>query len=215
MTCPSNWIFIRHSKAPRPADPSPEADKKRVLSDEGKALASKSRQSYFIDFMKKSPKPVAFVSSPATRCLQTADAILGGKGDFDGEKKDTVTIENTEFRLCPYIWEGIIEASDFDGLFQKMGYAPLKEYRKTSESRKIVDNYGSIAIGKICELLPEETETVVVFGHAMGLAAMALQLVGGSCEQLEDLVQGEACGLHIQNGKFVGQLLADPSQQKN
>ncbi|KAF4661443.1 hypothetical protein FOZ61_003172 [Perkinsus olseni] len=212
MTCPSTWIFIRHSKTPRPSDPSPEADKKRVLSEEGKALASKARQSYFMDFMDKAPKPVAFVSSPATRCLQTADAILGGKGEFDGEKKDIVTIEDSEFRLCPYIWEGIIQADDFDNLFKQIGYAPLKEYRKTPESKAIVDNYGAVAVGKICELLPEKTETVVVFGHAVGLASMALQLVGGSCAELEDLVQGEACGLTVRNGKFVGQLLADSSQ---
>lgn len=44
------------------------------------------------------------------------------------------------------------------------------------ESKAIVDNYGEVAVGKICEILPEETETVVVFGHAMGLAAMALQV---------------------------------------
>ncbi|EER01702.1 hypothetical protein Pmar_PMAR008166 [Perkinsus marinus ATCC 50983] len=213
MTCPSTWIFIRHSKSPRPADPSPEADQKRVLGEEGRLLATKARSNYFVEFMDDAPKPVAFVSSPAARCLQTADAMLGGKGEFEGDKKDNrATIEDTEFILCPYIWEGVVQAEDFDGLFKKIGYAPLKEYRKTPESKAIVDNYGEVAVGKICEILPEETETVVVFGHAMGLAAMALQLVGGSCQELEDLVQGEACGLTVRNGKFAGQLLADPSQ---
>lgn len=183
--------FIRHgntNKAP--------VDFDRTLTPKGEAQAAAARA-----YLSQMPllKAIA-VSSPATRCVQTASIALAGQG--------VRTVQPAQ-----KIYDALLQPSS--EAFGRLGYAPLRSYRaEGAEMTALLDNYAIGVLDQVAELLDgvdvasddvQQRPTLVIFGHAVYLPAVALLLAqrrGHSDAELDKVLRTntkEACGFWVRS----------------
>lgn len=173
----ATWYFVRHGAAAAAAGASPAAaDAAQKLTPSGRATVAAQRRgwlqaeglhSWMVD--ESLEVPGRFVaSSPAARCLETATELL--------------SMRALHIAPVPYIHDGLSNKSPgFSRLCDELGNRPLREYLE-ADGDGVVRGYSRAALRDLYELLPPaasdsyEITSVLVFGHAPGLAAIALEL---------------------------------------
>uniref|UniRef100_A0A7S1W7C3 Histidine phosphatase family protein n=1 Tax=Alexandrium catenella TaxID=2925 RepID=A0A7S1W7C3_ALECA len=186
------WYFVRHGQAASAPDDSLESDASRGLTDAGRQELALRRKSWLEAeglFWSKTDSPDRFVAtSPATRCVESASELLG--------------IAALDMAPVPYLYDGLgAKGRDFARLFQQHGYAPVRQYLDY-DVEGAVSAYGQRGIADICQSLPATSPRVVfVFGHAVGLATLALTLAElrkiTSLEAVLDTVQAEGAAFKV------------------
>lgn len=173
--------FIRH------ANTGPSAtDLARQLTDKGKAQSKAAAMGY----MTRLPSPLAsfVISSPAQRCLETADIVLEGSSP-------------PEMMELQCIYDGMLQPGASE-TFGRLGYASLFTYLADNErSRTDLNAHGETVIGSLGAAVAvravldaadgtvkernDQRQTLCVFGHAVYLAAAALRLADLRAHPLE------------------------------
>lgn len=197
----ATWYFVRHGEAAA-AGASPAGDSAQVLTQSGRAALAAQRKGWLqaeglhqwmLD--EELEVPGRFVaSSPAPRCLETATALL--------------SMRALHIAPVPYIQDGLSAKSPaFSRLWGKLGNAPLRDYLQ-ADTEGVVMTFARLALRELYELLPPasgqdcgDITTVLVFGHAVGLAAIALELAElrgiAATDAILDARQAEATAFKV------------------
>ena len=166
--------YVRHGNTNKA--PSGGTDFDRRLTELGRDQAKAAGLSYGIDIQPFYPVALC---SPAPRCVETAKIFLDAAG---------VAERQIEFVCNQDLYDGTIQPQG-SRLFQKIGYAPLRDYYEDpdEDDRKvafdILGSYGTSALSAIEEVAHEDRRTYVsdgsrhcrhtllIFAHAVYLPA--------------------------------------------
>lgn len=212
--------FLRHGKtAPKPKD---GVDFDRQLTDEGRSQAMEAGSSF-----GKQLKPFYphLLVSPAPRTMETAALFL---------EAASVPLSSDTIRPIQPLYDGTMQPKGSQ-LFQKIGYAPLRDYVDSSDpddrdiSRTLLGMYADTVATAMSETLQQDTSTagtrkgenltLWMVGHAIYLPAAALGVasIADCCEAgMETILSTntkEAEGYIIDLEKSEASYLARPSSQ--
>jgi len=183
-------LFLRHGKT----GPAPKGgvDFDRQLVDEGKDQARISG-SVFGRTLKPF-YPIALVS-PAPRTVETAELFLESSGCDGG---------STSLLPISILYDGTMQPKG-SAIFQKLGYAPLRDYIQNEDdtiledSKQVLGEYASNVVEAAIKALQGnqssrndkrdmmESSTLLIVGHAIYLPAAALAFASLTCEK-DDMV---------------------------
>jgi len=168
--------FLRHGKtAPKPKN---GVDFDRQLTDEGRSQAMEAGSSF--GTLLKPFYPHVLVS-PAPRTMETAELFLASA---------SIPVSSDTIRPIQPLYDGTMQPKGSQ-LFQKIGYAPLRDYVDSSDpddrdvSRTLLGMYADTVVTAMAETLQQDTSsttgtktgenlTLWMVGHAIYLPAAAL-----------------------------------------
>jgi len=165
----SKIAFLRHGKtAPKPEK---GVDFDRLLTDEGREQARSAGKSFGLHLKPFFP---TFLVSPAPRTVETAELFL--------EAADATTSVNlTKVQI---LYDGTMQPEG-SKLFQKIGYAPLKDYLDSDDlndkaaARSVLGAYAHAVAETVLDTVEQldcnkQGTTLFIVGHAIYLPAAAL-----------------------------------------
>jgi Histidine phosphatase superfamily (branch 1) len=162
--------FLRHGQTA----PSQGSDFDRILTEEGRQQAREAGSSFGVHLKPFYP---TLLSSPAPRTMETANLFLESSNNYESEIQ-VVTDQ--------VLYDGTMQPKG-SPLFQKLGYAPLKDYLNHQDEQFRLDAqfvlgaYAHSAVDVIINLVgrydvpqSDTNSTLWIVGHAIYLPAAAL-----------------------------------------
>lgn len=188
----------------------------RPLTEKGKKQAKAAREAWFANDVKRASNK-CLVTSGARRAAETlqmfGEQVTAKKGFFAKLGLGCGSSESVAFaatsELCGSLHPADI-APACEALFDKHGYAPLAKFYAMEGGKEAYAEYGEIVCKELVQVVDRvkhnQGDTITVFGHAVFLNAIAMQLLlacGGSAEEVQkctDVDLGEAEGLLVSLG---------------
>ncbi|OEU12203.1 hypothetical protein FRACYDRAFT_244461 [Fragilariopsis cylindrus CCMP1102] len=177
-------LFIRHGQTAPIPDTGLDYD--RVLTDMGRTQAKRSGEIFGKNLQ---PYFSPALVSPAPRTMETAQLFLAASTAVVDESDNDSSVEEIEFLPVNSLYDGTQHPKG-DLLFQKLGYAPLRDYLENENeqmkdnARLVLGNYAENIIESIIKTIESSTaiengsndieKTLLIAAHAIYLPAAAL-----------------------------------------
>lgn len=164
----ATWYFVRHAQADSLGSSPDQIDVARVLAPDAKAHIATKRNGWIctegldtIIQANSMPQNWHVVSSPASRCIETAKFLF--------------MIDELMILPVTFLYDGL-RSEEFADLYSQFAHTPLQKCLEANQMA--VRAYGQSALEEIVCTVEDffYINTVVVVGHAIGLGAAALEL---------------------------------------